>query len=79
MSAVDVFPVYRKQAGGSMAKPAAQSGTELLDAMQRLRDANVPPLTEKDVAEEVKAVRAAQNASSAEDGKLRRPPSDESK
>jgi hypothetical protein len=36
-----------------------EAGKELLDAMGRLRDANVPPLTEYDVAEEVKAARAA--------------------
>lgn len=36
-----------------------EAGKELLDAMQRLRDANVPPLTEEDVADEVKGARAA--------------------
>ena len=29
--------------------------------MARLRDANVPPLTEEDVTDEVKAARAARN------------------
>ena len=36
-----------------------EAGKKLLDAMQRMRDANVPPLTEEDIAEEVKAARAA--------------------
>jgi hypothetical protein len=48
----------------SKTQPAAQPGHELLDAMQRLRDVNVPPLTEEDVAEEVKAARAARKAQS---------------
>jgi hypothetical protein len=43
----------------------AQAGKWLLDAMQRLRDANVPPLTEEDVAEEVKAARKARRAQDA--------------
>ena len=34
-----------------------EAGKKLLDAMQRVRDANVPPLTEEDIAEEVKAAR----------------------
>jgi hypothetical protein len=34
-----------------------QAGQQLLDAMQRLRDAKAPPLTEADVAEAVAAVR----------------------
>jgi cytochrome P450 len=34
-----------------------QAGQQLLDAMQRLRDANTPPLTEDDVAVAVAAVR----------------------
>ena len=34
-----------------------QAGQQLLDAMQRLRDANTPPLTEDDVAAAVAAVR----------------------
>ena len=42
-----------------------EAGKRLLDAMQRLREANVPPLTEEEIAEEVKAVRAAQRASGA--------------
>ena len=36
-----------------------EAGKKLLDAMQRLRAANVPPLTEEEIAAEVKAVRAA--------------------
>lgn len=36
-----------------------EAGKQLLDAMQRLRDANVPPLTEDDVAVAVTAARAA--------------------
>jgi post-segregation antitoxin (ccd killing protein) len=36
-----------------------RAGEQLLDAMRRLQAANVPPLTEQDVAAEVKAVRAA--------------------
>jgi len=39
-----------------------EAGKKLLDAMQRLRAANMPPLTEKDVAAEVQAVRAARRA-----------------
>lgn len=39
-----------------------EAGKKLLDAMQRLRAANVPALTEEDIAEEVKAVRAARRA-----------------
>jgi cytochrome P450 len=35
------------------------AGKKLLDAMQRMRDANEPPLTEEDIAAEVKAARAA--------------------
>lgn len=42
-----------------------EAGKKLLDAMQRLRDANVPPLTEDEIAEEVKAVRAVRKASGA--------------
>jgi len=42
-----------------------EAGKKLLDAMQRLREANVPPLTEEEIAEEVKAVRAARKASGA--------------
>jgi len=34
------------------------AGTKLLDAMRRLRDARVPPLTEDEIAAEVAAVRA---------------------
>jgi hypothetical protein len=51
----------------SIAKQPGQAGDELLDAMQRLREANTPPLTEEDVAEEVKAARAARNARPAEE------------
>jgi hypothetical protein len=40
-----------------------EAGKRLLDAMQRLREANVPPLTEEDIAEEVKAARAARKGS----------------
>jgi post-segregation antitoxin (ccd killing protein) len=40
-----------------------EAGKKLLEAMQRLRDANVPPLTEEDVDEEVKAARAARKGS----------------
>lgn len=36
-----------------------EAGKKLLDAMQRLREANVPPLTEEEISAEVKAVRAA--------------------
>ena len=36
-----------------------EAGKKLLDAMQRLRAANVPPLTEEEIAAEVKAARAA--------------------
>ncbi len=39
-----------------------EAGKKLLDAMQRLRAANVPPLTEEEIAAEVKAVRAARRA-----------------
>ena len=42
-----------------------EAGKRLLDAMQRMREANVPPLTEKDIADEVKAVRAARKKSGA--------------
>jgi hypothetical protein len=45
-----------------MAKSPAQPGHELLDAMRRLHDANVPPLTEEDVTEEIRAARAARSA-----------------
>ena len=38
------------------------AGKKLLDAMQCLRDANVPPLTEEDIAAEVKVARAARKA-----------------
>lgn len=41
-----------------------EAGQELLDAMQRMHDANVPPLTEDKIAEEVKLVCAARKASS---------------
>ncbi|MCK7496848.1 MAG: hypothetical protein MZW92_42610 [Comamonadaceae bacterium] len=42
-----------------------EAGKRLLDAMARLRDANVPPLTEEEIAEEVAAVRAARRATGA--------------
>jgi len=42
-----------------------EAGKQLLEAMRRLREANVPPLTEEEIAEEVKAVRAARKASGA--------------
>lgn len=35
-----------------------QAGAALLDSMRRLQAANAPPLTEADIAAEVKAVRA---------------------
>jgi hypothetical protein len=43
-----------------------EAGKKLLEAMQRLREANVPPLSEQDIAEEVKAARAARNGSQAQ-------------
>ena len=33
------------------------AGKRLLDAMRRLREANVPPLSEEEISAEVKAVR----------------------
>lgn len=42
-----------------------EAGKKLLDAMQRLREANVPPLTEEEIDAEVKALRAARKASGA--------------
>ena len=42
-----------------------EAGKKLLDAMQRLREANVPPLTEDEINAEVKAVRAARKTSGA--------------
>ena len=42
-----------------------EAGKQLLDAMQRLRAANVPPLTEAEIDAEVKAVRAARKAGGA--------------
>lgn len=39
-----------------------EAGKRLLDAMQRLRAANVPPLTEEEIVAEVKAVRAERRA-----------------
>jgi hypothetical protein len=42
-----------------------EAGKKLLEAMQQLRDANVPPLSEEDVAEQVKAARAARKDSQA--------------
>lgn len=40
-----------------------EAGKKLLEAMQLLRDANVPPLAEADIAAEVKAARAARKGS----------------
>jgi hypothetical protein len=40
-----------------------EAGKQLLEAMQWLRDANVPPLSEEEVAEQVKAARAARKDS----------------
>ena len=50
-----------EQAVGPLIEEAVrrEAGKKLLDAMQRLRAANVPPLTEEEIAAEVKAVRAA--------------------
>ena len=42
-----------------------EAGKRLLDAMKRLREANVPPLTEEEIAEEVAGVRAARKATGA--------------
>ena len=42
-----------------------EAGKRLLDAMARLREANVPPLSEEEIAEEVAAVRAARKAAGA--------------
>jgi cytochrome P450 len=39
-----------------------EAGKQLLDAMQRLRDANAPPLTEADIATAVSTTRAARKA-----------------
>ena len=39
-----------------------EAGKRLLDAMQRLRGANVPPLTEQEIVAEVEAVRAERKA-----------------
>jgi cytochrome P450 len=39
-----------------------EAGKKLLDAMQRLRAANVPPLSEEEIASEVNAARAARRA-----------------
>jgi cytochrome P450 len=39
-----------------------EAGKQLLDAMQRLRDANAPPMTEADIATAVSAMRAARKA-----------------
>lgn len=38
------------------------AGKKLLDAMHRLRDAPGEPMTEKDVAEEIRLARAARKA-----------------
>jgi post-segregation antitoxin (ccd killing protein) len=42
-----------------------EAGKRLLDAMARLREANVPPLTEEEIAEEIAAVRAVRKAKGA--------------
>jgi cytochrome P450 len=42
-----------------------ESGKRLLDAMARLREANVPPLSEEEIAEEVATVRAARKTTGA--------------
>ena len=42
-----------------------EAGKRLLDAMARLREANMPPLTEEEIAEEVAAVRAGRKATGA--------------
>lgn len=42
-----------------------EAGKKLLDAMQRLRDANVPPLAEDDIAAEIKAAHTARKGSPA--------------
>lgn len=42
-----------------------EAGKRLLDAMARLREANVPPLTEEEIAEEVAAARASRKATGA--------------
>lgn len=39
-----------------------EAGKQLLDAMQRLRDANVPLLTEDDIVTAVTAVRATRKS-----------------
>jgi hypothetical protein len=39
-----------------------EAGKQLLDAMQRMRDANVPPLTEDEITTAVTATRAARKA-----------------
>jgi hypothetical protein len=36
---------------------AREAGKRLLEAMRRLREANVPPLTEEEIATEVAAAR----------------------
>jgi cytochrome P450 len=53
-----------EQAVGRLIEEAVrrEAGKKLLDAMQRLRAANVPPLTEEEIAAEVKAARAARRA-----------------
>jgi hypothetical protein len=43
-----------------------EAGKKLLDAMQRLREANVPPLTEEAIAADIKAARAARKDSKTE-------------
>ena len=39
-----------------------QAGATLLDSMRRLQAANTPPLTEADIAAEIKALRAERRA-----------------
>ncbi len=42
-----------------------EAGKRMLEAMAQLREANVPRLTEEEIAEEVAAVRAARKATGA--------------
>ena len=50
-----------EQALGQLVEEAVrrESGKRLLEAMQLLKAANVPPLSEEEIAAEVRAVRAA--------------------
>ena len=42
-----------------------EAGKKLLEAMQKLRDANAPPLAEDEIAAQVKAAHAASKGSQA--------------